>query len=127
MALLLRFQKKRKVDRKKVVFPQAMTFIPVLEHADNMGKNLSPVLWGCRTLNELAMKLLQSVQQKTAVKIDSGLKKKVKAMAEKEDHDFQEAYRTITEYAKTIDAADNDYFVQPMQCYTAAWCATKSP
>ena len=36
----------------------------------------------------------------------------------------KEAYRTIIEYAKTIEAAENDYFVQPMQCFMAAWCAT---
>ena len=68
--------------------------------------------------------MLKEVQQKTSVKVDAALKKKVLAMADKESPEFKEAYRVITEYAKTIEAADNDYYVQPMQCFTAAWCAT---
>ena len=80
--MLLRFQKKRKFDRQKVVFPQAMDFIPVLEHADNMGRGLAKVLNGCKTLDELAGKLLQAVAQNTAVKVDENLRKKVKAMVD---------------------------------------------
>ena len=48
---------------------------------------------------------------------------KIKWMLGKRDQDFVTAYNNINAYSKKIQAAHDEYKVQPLQSYMAAWCA----
>ena len=119
------YQTKRKnKSHRSVVMRQPMELIEVIKACDAAGDDLSDILKGCKNLAEVEVKVRQHAAEKTAVKVDADLKEKVLKLARKQPLAFQLAYDAIHKTALELALTSKEYFVQPMQTYMAAWCAT---
>ena len=81
-------------------------------------------LKNCNTLADVEEQVKLKAANKTEVKVDKVLREKVGKLVAKEEMPLQLAYHNIHEYATELALTHKEYYVQPLQTFMAAWCAT---